>query len=91
MWTICNQASLPIAWKAFEDEGGDGDGRARLLKSGNRERVVDCMEEFAKFTILMRPHHGFFGDRYSEREEKRVKEEKRLRELAVLGEKDEKS
>lgn len=91
MWTICNQASLPMAWKAFEDEGGDGDGRSRLLKSGNRDRVVDCMEEFVKFTVLMRPHHGVFGDRFSERKEKQEKEEKRLRELAALSEKDEKS
>ena len=70
MWTICNQSSLPMAWKAFEDEGGDGDGRARLLPSGNRERLVDCMEEFVKYTIFMRPHFELFGDRHSERQER---------------------
>lgn len=34
------------------------------------------MEGFVKYTIVMRPHFDLFGDRYSEREEKRVKEEK---------------
>jgi arsenic resistance protein ArsH len=76
MWTICNQSSLPMAWKAFEDEGGDGDGRARLLPSGNRERLVDCVEEFVKYTILMRPHFELFGDRHSERKERLEKEAK---------------
>ncbi|CZR51625.1 related to arsenic resistance protein ArsH [Phialocephala subalpina] len=68
-------SSLPMAWKAFEDEGGDGDGTARLLKSGNRDRVVDCMEEFVKFTVVMRPLFEGFGDRFSERMERREKAE----------------
>jgi arsenic resistance protein ArsH len=34
------------------------------------------MEEFVKYTILMRPHLQTFGDRFSEREEKRIKEAK---------------
>jgi arsenic resistance protein ArsH len=34
------------------------------------------MEEFVKYTIVMRPHFELFGDRYSEREERREKEEK---------------
>jgi arsenic resistance protein ArsH len=34
------------------------------------------MEEFVKYTILMRSHFDLFNDRYSEREEKRIKEEK---------------
>lgn len=78
MFTIPNQSSLPMAYKQFEDEGGDGSGKARLLPSGNRERLVDCMEEFVKYTILMRPHLGLFGDRYSERKDKREKEAKRV-------------
>lgn len=53
--------------QAFEDEGGDGSGKSRLLPSSNRDRLVDCMEEFVKYTILMRPHFEGFGDRYSER------------------------
>lgn len=76
MWTICNQSSLPMAYKCFEDEGGDGDGRSRLLPSGNQERLVDCMEEFVKYTILMRPHLELFADRFSERKERREKEAK---------------
>ena len=74
MWTICNQSSLPMGWKAFQGERGNGDGRARLLPSGNRERLVNCMEEFVKYTILMRPHFELFGDRHSERKERLEKE-----------------
>jgi arsenic resistance protein ArsH len=76
-----------MAWKNFEDEGGNGDGRARLLESGNRERLVDCMEEFVKFTVMQRPYKESFGDRFSERKERREKEEKeekkRLAEVAT--------
>ncbi|KAI9892621.1 MAG: hypothetical protein M1814_001314 [Vezdaea aestivalis] len=80
MFTVPNQSSLPTAWKQFEDEGGDGSGKSRLLLSGNRERLVDCMEEFVKFTIILKPHFELFGDRFSEREEKF---EKQIRESAV--------
>lgn len=76
MFVIPNQASLPMAWKMFEDEGGDGSGKARLKEGGNRERVVDCMEEFVKFTWVMREHFGLFGDRSSERKERLIKEAK---------------
>lgn len=76
MFTIPNQSSLPMAWKQFEDEGGDGSGKARLLPSSNRDRLVDCMEEFVKYTIVMRSHFELFGDRYSERMEKRAKEKR---------------
>jgi arsenic resistance protein ArsH len=72
MFAIPNQSSIPIAYKQFTEEE-DG---SRLMPSGNRDRLVDCMEEFVKYTIVMRPHFDLFGDRYSEREEKRVKEEK---------------
>ncbi|PYI34529.1 arsenate resistance ArsH [Aspergillus indologenus CBS 114.80] len=74
MFTIPNQSSIPKAYTHFPDEGQPGD--QRLLPSGNRDRLVDCMEEFVKYTVLMRPHLELFGDRYSEREEKRVKEER---------------
>jgi arsenic resistance protein ArsH len=76
MWTICNQSSLPMAYKQFEDEGGDGSGKSRLLPSGNRDRLVDCMEELVKYTILMRPHFSLFGDRHSERKERAEKDAK---------------
>ncbi|KAJ5622677.1 arsenic resistance protein ArsH [Penicillium herquei] len=68
MFTIPNQSSIPKAYTQFPDEGQAGD--QRLLPSGNRDRLVDCMEEFVKYTILIRPHLELFGDRFSEREEK---------------------
>jgi len=46
------------------------------MEGGNRDRLVDCAEEFVKYTILMRPHFGLMGDRFSERSERRAKEEK---------------
>jgi len=33
------------------------------------------MEEFVKYTIVIRPHFDLFGDRFSEREARREKEE----------------
>ncbi|RMZ73299.1 arsenic resistance [Pyrenophora seminiperda CCB06] len=77
MFTIPNQSSIPMAYKQFTEEATG----SRLMPSGNRDRLVDCMEEFVKYTIVMRPHFDLFGDRYSEREEKRIKEEKALAEL----------
>lgn len=73
MFTIPNQSSIPMAYKQFTDEDAS-DGGSRLMPSGNRDRLVDCMEEFVKYTITLRPHFDLFGDRYSEREEKRIKE-----------------
>nr|RBQ87325.1 hypothetical protein FVER53263_00159 [Fusarium verticillioides] len=72
MFTIPNQSSVPKAYTQFtsEEEG------SRMLPSGNRDRLVDCMEELVKYTIVMRPHFDLFGDRFSEREERRVKEKK---------------
>lgn len=84
MFTIPNQSSIPMAYTQFTDEN-DIEGGSRLMPSGNRDRLVDCMEEFVKYTILMRPHFDLFGDRYSEREEKRIKEEKAA--LAEMGNK----
>ncbi|KXG53143.1 Arsenate resistance ArsH [Penicillium griseofulvum] len=74
MFTIPNQSSIPMAYTQFPDEGQPGD--QHLKPSGNRDRLVDCMEEFVKYTILMRPHIELFGDRFSEREEKKKKEAK---------------
>ncbi|KAI1185992.1 flavoprotein-like protein [Nemania serpens] len=73
MFTIPNQSSTPMAYTQFEDEGGDGSGKARMLPSGNRDRLVDCMEEFVKFTIIMRPHIDLFADRFSERKDRVTK------------------
>ncbi|KAB8229548.1 hypothetical protein ETB97_010085 [Aspergillus alliaceus] len=74
MFTIPNQSSIPQAYTHFPAEGQPED--QRLMPSSNRDRLVDCMEEFVKYTILMRPHLELFGDRFSEREERRIKEEK---------------
>ncbi|KAL4912997.1 flavoprotein-like protein [Aspergillus aurantiobrunneus] len=74
MFTIPNQSSIPKAYTQFPDEGQPGD--QRLQASSNRDRLVDCMEEFVKYTILMRPYKDIFGDRFSEREERRTKEAK---------------
>lgn len=84
MFTIPNQSSIPMAHTHFTDpeapEGGN-----RMKPSSNRDRLVDCMEEFVKYTLVMRPHFDVFGDRFSEREEKRVQEEER--QAAALREK----
>ncbi|KAJ8111219.1 hypothetical protein OPT61_g6139 [Boeremia exigua] len=74
MFAIPNQSSVPMAYKQFT-EPGDVEGGSRLMPSGNRDRIVDCMEEFVKYTLVMRPHFDLFGDRYSEREEKQRKAE----------------
>lgn len=86
LFAIPNQSSIPMAYKQFtdaHDPKGDeldallgAEGGSRLMPSSNRNRVVDCMEEFVKYTILMRPHYDLFADRFSERTEKRMKEEK---------------
>ncbi|KAF8250392.1 arsenate resistance ArsH [Wilcoxina mikolae CBS 423.85] len=77
MWTICNQSSLPKAWTQFTEEDAE-EGGSRLMPSGNRDRLVDVMEELVRFTILFRPHSEGFGDRYSERMERREMESKAL-------------
>ena len=64
-----NQSSVAKAWKEFEESG-------RMKPSGFRDRVVDCAEEFAKFTAVMAPLADDFNDRFSERKEK--EEEGRL-------------
>jgi arsenic resistance protein ArsH len=68
MFTTPNQSSIPQAWTQFTDADGD-EGGSRLKPSSNRDRLVDCMEEFVKYTIVMRPHFHLFGDRFSERAE----------------------
>jgi len=69
-----------MAYKQFTDADAPEEGGSRLMPSGNRDRLVDCMEEFVKYTLIMRPHFDLFGDRYSEREEKRIKDEKKKEE-----------
>lgn len=68
-----NQSSVAKAWKEFDDDG-------RMKDSSFRERVVDCAEEFAKFTAVMTPVADDLTNRYSERKEK-MKEGKLLTQL----------
>ena len=70
MFCISNQSSLPMAYTQFTDEG---DETSRLMPSSNRDRLVDCMEELVKYTIIIRPHFELFGDRFSERQERMTK------------------
>lgn len=67
MFAIPNQSSIPMAYTLFTDEDAE-EGGSRLMPGGNRDRLVDCAEEFVKYTIIMRPHFALFGDRFSERE-----------------------
>jgi len=76
MFAIPNQSSIPMAYKQFTDLGDPKEGGSRLLPSGNRDRLVDCMEEFVKYSIVMRPHFDLFSDRFSERTERTAKQSK---------------
>jgi arsenic resistance protein ArsH len=58
-----NQSSVAKAWQEFDDNG-------RMKESSFRDRVVDCAEEFAKFTAVMTPVSDDLVNRYSERKEK---------------------
>lgn len=96
MFTIPNQSSVPKAYTQFTDAVDAADstayveaeGGSRLMASGNRERLVDCMEEFVKYTIIMRQHFDLFNDRYSERMERQVKAEKEQAKVAAAAEKE---
>jgi len=57
-----NQSSVAKAWQEFDDDG-------RMKPSEFRDRVVDVMEEYYKFTLIMREHTDFLNSRYSERKE----------------------
>jgi arsenic resistance protein ArsH len=66
MFTIPNQSSVPKAYQEFDDAG-------RMKPSGYYDRVVDVMEELVKFTLLMRGRSAYLTDRYSERNERAMK------------------
>lgn len=61
MVTIPNQSSVPMAWKEFED--------GRMKPSSLYNRIVDVMEELARFTVMTRGRKDMLVDRYSERVE----------------------
>ncbi|GJC85633.1 NADPH-dependent FMN reductase ArsH [Colletotrichum liriopes] len=73
MFVVPNQSSVPMAYTQFTPEGEGEGGGSRMIPSSNRDRLVDCMEELVKYTVVMRPHFDLFGDRFSERKEKRDK------------------
>ena len=75
MFVVPNQSSLPKAYTQFTNDDAE-EGGSRLMPSSNRDRLVDVMEEFLKFTVLMRPEFEAFGDRYSERIARREQQEK---------------
>jgi arsenic resistance protein ArsH len=66
MFAIPNQSSVPKAYELFTSADAE-EGGSRLMAGGNRDRLVDCVEEFVKYTIIMRPHFDLFSDRFSER------------------------
>ncbi|MEM6729644.1 MAG: arsenical resistance protein ArsH [Pseudomonadota bacterium] len=63
MVTIPNQSSVPKAWLEFDGE--------RMKPSPYYNRIVDVMEELARFTVMTRGRSGMLTDRYSERVESR--------------------
>jgi len=66
MITIPNQSSVAQAYNEFEDDG-------RMKPSSYRDRVVDVLEELMRFTYLTRDVREFLVDRYSERNEAKMK------------------
>jgi arsenic resistance protein ArsH len=81
MFTIPNQSSVPIAYEKFTDEDAP-EGGSRLMPGSNRDRLVDCVEEMVKYSIIMREHFDLFNDRFSER---RAAENRALESLNSSG------
>ena len=70
MVTIPNQSSVPMAWKEFE--------KGRMKPSSLYNRIVDVMEELARFTVMTRGRKDMLVDRYSERVESLEEVHKRV-------------
>lgn len=62
MLTIPNQSIVAKTFNEFDKAG-------RMKPSSYYDRIVDVMEEPARFTELLRPHAAKLVDRYSERKE----------------------
>lgn len=69
MLTIPNQSSVPMAWKEFED--------GRMKPSSLYNRIVDVMQELARFTVMTRGRPELV-ERYSERVESLEQVHKRV-------------
>ncbi len=70
MVTIPNQSSVPKAWSEFE--------AGRMKPSPLYNRIVDVMEELARFTLMVRGRKDMLVDRYSERVESLEEVHKRV-------------
>ncbi len=68
--TIPNQSSVPMAWNEFKD--------GRMKPSAMYNRIVDVMEELARFTVMTRGRSDMLVDRYSERVESLAEVHKRV-------------
>ena len=70
MITIPNQSSLPKAWLEFES--------CQMKPSSFDDRIVDVMEELARFTVITQGQKAILADRYSERVESAEELHKRV-------------
>ena len=70
--TIPNQSSIPAAYNKFEN--------GRMLPGSHYSRIVDVMEELARFTIMTRGRPQL-TDRYSERVETLEQTHTRVKDL----------
>ena len=52
MFAIPNQSSVPKAYELFVSADGE-EGGSRMMAGDKRDRLVDCVEEFVKYTIVM--------------------------------------
>ena len=75
MVTIPNQSSVPMAWKEFE--------KGRMKPSSLYNRIVDVMEELARFTVMTRGRSDMLTDRYSERVESAEEVSKRVNQSTI--------
>jgi arsenic resistance protein ArsH len=66
MFAIPNQSLVPKAYEFFTKEDAEECG-SRVMLGGNRDRLVDCVEEFIKCTVIVREHFDLFDDHFSER------------------------
>ena len=73
MITIPNQSSVPAAWNRFKD--------GRMLPGSYYDRIVDVMQELARFTWMTRSRSAMLTDRYSERVEDAAKVHARVSQL----------
>ena len=66
MLAIPSQATVPEADTQF----GPAEKGSRMLPGPDRDRLVDCMEELVKYTVVMRPHFDLLQDQFSSRKSK---------------------